>query len=311
MATTSCPICKDTVPATGIAGGDGSHRMCLVEGMKDGLFKTVEQWEQMSNLPPQEKRYRIGTTLRLLEGGIRVATGVVRSDRRILQVYPSPKTDFENLEAWREAWPGTELVEVTDEMRKAEKVKKQKEIEDSFTPDEKLIFDLYELYGFKDHDESNAVHLFAQFQDQMVPIMFSRKRGGIIFCFGNNHMLRKCVRHVAELMLGSVLNFWVKPSNDSPLMVPAERQLKPAPDQKIVYLSYYLFSSETQKAAKLCRERGYFVYLRERNSDFQRKMYDLVKEPNVKEVVYYCSAGVFYRARDFEKTPTKDLRAWL
>jgi len=37
----TCPSCKDTVPSTGDAGGDGSHRACIF----NGPWETVEDWE--------------------------------------------------------------------------------------------------------------------------------------------------------------------------------------------------------------------------------------------------------------------------
>jgi hypothetical protein len=53
-------MCRDPVPTPAgcRAGGDGSHRMCLVRGMGAGLFDTVEEWEKMSKDPePAEDEF--------------------------------------------------------------------------------------------------------------------------------------------------------------------------------------------------------------------------------------------------------------
>ena len=45
----TCPMCHDPVPAPRgcIAGGDGSHRMCLVRGFRAGIFSSVNEWSDM------------------------------------------------------------------------------------------------------------------------------------------------------------------------------------------------------------------------------------------------------------------------
>lgn len=50
MSKKICPVCEDPVPAPRgyVAGGDGSHRSCLVKGFRQGLFRTVADWEKMS-----------------------------------------------------------------------------------------------------------------------------------------------------------------------------------------------------------------------------------------------------------------------
>ncbi len=42
-----CPECEDSVPAPpgAKAGGDGSHRMCIVRGSKAGKWKNPSEWE--------------------------------------------------------------------------------------------------------------------------------------------------------------------------------------------------------------------------------------------------------------------------
>lgn len=43
-----CTECEDPIPAPrgAIAGGDGSHRMCLVRGMKAGKYRNPTEWEE-------------------------------------------------------------------------------------------------------------------------------------------------------------------------------------------------------------------------------------------------------------------------
>ena len=43
-----CPECEDPVPAPpgAKAGGDGSHRMCIVRGSKSGKWKNPSEWEE-------------------------------------------------------------------------------------------------------------------------------------------------------------------------------------------------------------------------------------------------------------------------
>jgi hypothetical protein len=43
-----CPECEDPVPAPrgAVAGGDGSHRMCLFRGMNAGKWRNPTEWEE-------------------------------------------------------------------------------------------------------------------------------------------------------------------------------------------------------------------------------------------------------------------------
>ena len=44
----TCPLCYDPVPVPRgcIAGGDGSHRSCLSQGFRSGLFNSIEEWKE-------------------------------------------------------------------------------------------------------------------------------------------------------------------------------------------------------------------------------------------------------------------------
>lgn len=298
-----CPLCKDTVPATGIAGGDGSHRMCLVKGLQDGLFATVGEWEKMCN-----PKHAPGTYLRFFKNDEKMSTVVVTKKNEYLVVNPQPLKTFSVFEELCAAHPGyTEIrTSTSDDRKKATVEEKERQIREHTekrTEDEKYMCALYDYYGLE-NGHSSAYHIFAEFDREIVPVSFHRKKNEIFVERGYKTSERRIIHSFSELRVGSVTRFWYKPCTRQETLIPVEKVLIPKPDQKITYITYYnyAFSKDViDKGVRPLQEKGYFVYLRLLNKKFEWQRHQVLKDPNVLDVFNYSYDGKFWGLRGIEK----------
>ena len=260
-----------------------------------------------------------GTFFRIFDSETKLATAVFTKHGKYLQVDPKPLVHYSSLDDWKSAFPTQTHVDMQtpkerDEARKAWKAEQQAKKIAEQTPDIAKIRALYEFYGIPNSDKSSVPRIFVELDGQMMAIYFHRSYNSFTVSLGKGCSNRHSVQSFAELMKGQPTRFWYKPNEE--IMVLAETDLVPKPDQKIVYLTFYrsIFSKQTiiDRCANVLKAKGYFVYLQERGLEFERKMYNLKKEnSNVVDVIECNGNQSYTKLSDFHKKYTKNILEWF
>jgi hypothetical protein len=258
-----------------------------------------------------------GTKYILYEDDKHLATAVLRSSGKVLQILPD-RLECDCLDGWKEEWPTQNRLEKQTykqytEQKKAKDAEKEKERLARMSPDVVRIRALYDYYGIPNYDRSVRPRIYVEFETAILPVQYTRRRNDFLIPQNSVHTptLKTSFEQVG---MGLVKRFWYKPNPG--MMLPAEVFLTPYPCQKIVYVSFYASQFNRDLIYKNCvdilKEKGYFVYLREKNADWYRTKYNLKKEnPDVKEVLTAHFNGMYYRLSDLEKVGTKDIKNWF
>ena len=260
-----------------------------------------------------------GTFFRIYNGEAKLATAVFTRHGEYLQVDPKPIEHYNTLEEWKSAFPTQTRMEMQtpkerDEARKAWKAEQLAKKIAEQTPDVAKIRALYEFYGIPNSDKSSVPRIFVELDGQMMAIYFHRSYNSFTVSLGKGCSNRHAVQHFSQLMKGQPTRFWYKPNEE--IMVLAETELEPKPDQKIVYLTFYRSAYSKQSIVERCanvlKAKGYFVYLQERGTEFERKMYTLKKDdPRIVDVIHCNGNQTYTKLSDFHKKYTKDILEWF